>query len=121
LGGYNARLNPDAERDGRECGPGAREMNSAMRSDLNEGFTVREKEVLGFLLEGLGDKEIAVRLAMKQRTVKFHVSRILLKTGKPDRKAVIAGAVRELQSAIAGRRDAADLSLSRALELSRAQ
>jgi DNA-binding NarL/FixJ family response regulator len=67
---------------------------------LNDEFTPREKQVLGFLLEGLSNREIAVRVAIAERTVKFHVSRVLVKVGKPNRKALIAGAVRELREVL---------------------
>lgn len=39
----------------------------------------REREVLDALLENLSNKEIAARLNISERTVKFHVSRILSK------------------------------------------
>jgi DNA-binding NarL/FixJ family response regulator len=39
----------------------------------------REKEVHDLLMENLSNKEIAARLAMSERTVKFHVSNLLSK------------------------------------------
>ena len=39
----------------------------------------REREVMDALLENLANKEIAARLNISERTVKFHVSRILSK------------------------------------------
>lgn len=39
----------------------------------------REREVMDALLENLSNKEIAARLNISERTVKFHVSRILSK------------------------------------------
>lgn len=39
----------------------------------------REKEVLGTVLESLSNKEIANRLNISERTVKFHVSNLLTK------------------------------------------
>jgi DNA-binding NarL/FixJ family response regulator len=42
-------------------------------------ITVREREVLDALLENLANKEIAVRLNISERTVKFHVSSLLEK------------------------------------------
>jgi DNA-binding NarL/FixJ family response regulator len=41
----------------------------------------REQEVLDALLENLANKEIAVRLNISERTVKFHVSNLLSKFG----------------------------------------
>jgi len=43
------------------------------------GLSRREKEVLGTVLENLSNKEIAVRLNISERTVKFHVSNLLSK------------------------------------------
>jgi DNA-binding NarL/FixJ family response regulator len=41
----------------------------------------REQQVLDALLENLANKEIAVRLNISERTVKFHVSNLLAKFG----------------------------------------
>jgi len=43
------------------------------------GLSRREKEVLGTVLENLSNKEIAGRLNISERTVKFHVSNLLSK------------------------------------------
>jgi DNA-binding NarL/FixJ family response regulator len=50
----------------------------------------REREVLELLVSGLTNKEIAARLVVSERTVKFHVGSILAKLDVPNR----AGAVR---------------------------
>ena len=44
-------------------------------------LTAKEIEVLRFVCEGLEYSEIAERMHISQRTVKFHVSNILSKTG----------------------------------------
>jgi DNA-binding NarL/FixJ family response regulator len=44
-------------------------------------ITVREREVLHALLENLSNKEIASKLRISERTVKFHVSSLLAKFG----------------------------------------
>ena len=41
----------------------------------------REQQVAAALLENLANKEIAVRLGLSERTVKFHVSNVLAKHG----------------------------------------
>lgn len=43
------------------------------------GLSAREQQVLDGLLENLSNKEIGARLNITERTVKFHVSRILAK------------------------------------------
>ncbi len=49
----------------------------------------REKEVLALLLENLSNKEIAGRLHVSERTVKFHVSNLLGKYGVKRRTDLI--------------------------------
>jgi DNA-binding CsgD family transcriptional regulator len=41
----------------------------------------REREVLDSLLENVSNKEIAAKLNISERTVKFHVSKLLNKFG----------------------------------------
>jgi DNA-binding CsgD family transcriptional regulator len=48
----------------------------------------REQEVLDGVLQSLGNKEIANRLNVSERTVKFHVSSLLAKFGVTDRIAL---------------------------------
>ncbi len=43
------------------------------------GLSRRERDVLEALLENLSNKEIATRLSISERTVKFHVSNLLAK------------------------------------------
>ena len=50
-----------------------------------EQLTPREVEVLGLLARGLRNKEIAERLFVTERTVKFHVGSILTKLGAHNR------------------------------------
>jgi len=49
----------------------------------------REREVLDLLLENLSNKEIAARLFVSERTVKFHVSNLLSKFGVQRRADLI--------------------------------
>ncbi len=44
-------------------------------------MSARQQEVRDFLLENLSNREIAERLHMSERTVKFHVSNLLSKFG----------------------------------------
>lgn len=52
-----------------------------LRADAPAELSRREQEVLGSLLENLANKEIADRLHISERTVKFHVSNLLAKFG----------------------------------------
>jgi DNA-binding NarL/FixJ family response regulator len=66
-------------------------------AELAEPLTPREREVLQMLASGSGNKEIAVRLAISEHTVKFHVTAILGKLGASSRtEAVFLGIRRGL-------------------------
>lgn len=54
-----------------------------------EELTEREQEVLELLARGLANKEIANRLVISERTVKFHVSAILGKLGAGNRTEAV--------------------------------
>lgn len=58
-------------------------------------LTRRETEILFHLRRGLQNKEIANKLNIAVRTVKFHVSRLLVKTGCEDRYQLGSGAFDE--------------------------
>jgi DNA-binding NarL/FixJ family response regulator len=59
-----------------------------------EDLTPREREVLKLLAEGLQNREIAARLFVTERTVKFHVSSILHKLGAHNRTEAVSIAAR---------------------------
>ena len=52
-----------------------------LKVDASSDLSRREREVLDALLENLANKEIASRLNISERTVKFHVSNLLNKFG----------------------------------------
>lgn len=52
-----------------------------LRVDSPNDLSRREQEVLSGLLENLANKEVADRLHISERTVKFHVSNLLAKFG----------------------------------------
>ena len=68
--------------------------SSAPVDELLEPLTKREREVLQMLAGGLANKEIAVRLAISDHTVKFHVASILGKLGASTRTEAVSLGVR---------------------------
>lgn len=52
------------------------------------GVTSREMDVLHLLGTGMTNRDIAERLCLSQRTVEAHVTRLLTKTGSPNRTAL---------------------------------
>jgi DNA-binding CsgD family transcriptional regulator len=56
------------------------------------GLTGRQVEVLGLLVEGLSDAEIAARLSLSTKTVSHHVSAVLAKLGVASRHDAAAAA-----------------------------
>jgi DNA-binding NarL/FixJ family response regulator len=60
-----------------------------------ETLTEREREVLRLVSEGLGNKEIAVQLAISDHTVKFHISSILGKLGAASRTEAVSQGIRK--------------------------
>jgi DNA-binding NarL/FixJ family response regulator len=61
---------------------------------LMEELTRREIEVLRMMAEGLGNKEIAARLAISDHTVKFHISSILAKLKAATRTEAVTTGIR---------------------------
>jgi DNA-binding CsgD family transcriptional regulator len=54
------------------------------------GFSPREREVVGYLLESYSTAEIADAMFVTERTVQFHVSSLLRKTGMRTRTELVA-------------------------------
>lgn len=57
-------------------------------------LTPREREVLGQMIEGLANREIAQRLQISTHTAKFHVAQIIAKLHASSRAHAVAKAVR---------------------------
>jgi DNA-binding NarL/FixJ family response regulator len=72
-----------------------RSAPDAMVEDAAERLSARELEVLGLIVEGLTNKEIASRLCLSPDTVKNHVVHIIQKLGVSDRTQAAVMAVRQ--------------------------
>jgi two-component system, NarL family, response regulator YdfI len=68
-----------------------------VRSDLDNSddtLTPREIDVLRMVADGLGNKEIAARLAISNHTVKFHLSSLFAKLGASNRAEAVTLGIR---------------------------
>lgn len=65
------------------------ELPGCKSLELEGSISRREREVLDLLLENLSNKEIAARTFISERTVKFHVSNLLMKFGVQRRADLI--------------------------------
>jgi DNA-binding NarL/FixJ family response regulator len=87
-----------ARRDADEAATVLRSLGVRTRSVLSprgDGeLTAREREVLGLLVEGLSNQQIADRLFLSKRTVEHHVGSILAKVGVTTRAEALAHAIR---------------------------
>ena len=70
-------------------------LRHMQRPPLPDPLTPRELEVLAELAQGLQNKEIAVRLTISERTVKFHVSSILGKLNAGNRTEAVTIAMQK--------------------------
>jgi len=59
-----------------------------------EQLTPRESEVLRLLADGLGNKEIAVKLSISEHTIKFHIHSLLGKLGAASRTEAVTRGLR---------------------------
>jgi DNA-binding NarL/FixJ family response regulator len=65
------------------------ELHGSKSLDSEVDISRREREVLDLLLDNLANKEIASKLFVSERTVKFHVSNLLSKFGVQRRADLI--------------------------------
>jgi len=89
------------ERLAGEHSPDPSSARRAGESALKQGLSVREKEVFRHAATGLGNKELADRLAISQATVKVHLTHIFQKLGLRGR-AELAAAYHGLATPEAG-------------------
>lgn len=64
-------------------------------SDIEAPLTPRERDVLGYVVEGLTNQGIAEQLDISYETVKEHVQHVIRKVGVRDRTQVAVWAVRK--------------------------
>jgi NarL family two-component system response regulator LiaR len=69
--------------------------NMRAQAPLRPTLSTREREVLRLIAEGLGNADIAARLGIGIKTVKTHVSHLLLKLDVDDRTQAAVRALRE--------------------------
>ena len=65
------------------------------RACLGGDLTLREREVLGLLTDGLSNRQIATRLGVSEGTVRLHVGNILAKLDAPNRTAAAVMAIEQ--------------------------
>jgi DNA-binding NarL/FixJ family response regulator len=76
-------------------GGGAMGATSYAPTDARDGaLTPRELEILGWLAQGLANKQVATRLGLSEHTVKTHVAHVFEKLGVGTRAEAVARAVR---------------------------
>jgi DNA-binding NarL/FixJ family response regulator len=73
---------------------GAVVHGSALPTDRMATLTLREREILRLVAEGLSNEQIASALVLRQSTVKSHVYHLLKKLGLNDRAQAVAFAYR---------------------------
>jgi DNA-binding NarL/FixJ family response regulator len=71
-----------------------RDTRDNATEELAEELTARESEVLRLVSMGLGNKEVAGRLAISEHTVKFHISSILGKLHAGSRTEAVSLGIR---------------------------
>ena len=68
-------------------------IKAATEPPQDEGLTARELEILGLMVHGDSNPDIADKLFVSRSTVKFHVSNILMKLGTATRTEAVVVAV----------------------------
>jgi DNA-binding NarL/FixJ family response regulator len=74
--------------------PIAAVLAAEVREPAPAELTLREREVLRFVADGLSNKQIAGRMDIAERTVKFHLNSVMTKLGADNRAQAVAVAAR---------------------------
>ena len=74
--------------------PIAAVLAAEVREPAPAALTKREREVLRFVADGLSNKQIARRMGIAERTVKFHLNSVMTKLGADNRAQAVAVAAR---------------------------
>jgi DNA-binding NarL/FixJ family response regulator len=75
-------------------GPGTAQSVHGVGNGAEPQLTAREREVLDLIARGRSNREIAKALTVSEKTVKTHVSNVLMKLGVADRTQAALWAVR---------------------------
>jgi DNA-binding NarL/FixJ family response regulator len=67
---------------------------ASLDADEADELTARERQVLRLLGDGLGNKQIAARLAISEHTAKFHISSILGKLNVVSRTEAVSQGIK---------------------------
>ncbi len=62
---------------------------------IGKELTERQKQLLPLIVEGLENKEIADRLKLSEKTIKNHITRIMMKLYVQNRTQIAVWALRE--------------------------
>jgi DNA-binding NarL/FixJ family response regulator len=68
--------------------------SEAQESELNDGLTVRQRQVLSLVSQGFSYKEAGQKLGLSPRTIKYHMSEIMERLHLEHRSQVLAAAGR---------------------------
>jgi two-component system, NarL family, response regulator LiaR len=71
------------------------EIAAAGTRDVRDPLTPRERQVVELIARGFSNKRIARELSIAEKTVKTHVSNVLVKLGLTDRTQIAVHAVRQ--------------------------
>jgi DNA-binding NarL/FixJ family response regulator len=85
----------DPAMAGRAAASAARFRAGEFWPGAHLGLTQRESEVLGLMVSGLSNRDIATRLVLGEETVKSHIRGVYRKLAVGDRAAAVVAALRE--------------------------